>query len=104
MRVSRDRRSLTLEGKTLKSRVPAGCVSFQKILGKTGRGRNRQHVSLKPYIHRVVDRRAHGIAADSGGVCKGRRYVRAEIMILRISNGRRRIRAYRGFNGSAARA
>src|SRR6266404_242492 len=72
--------------------------------GKTGRGRNWNYESSKPHIHRVTDRRAHRIAAGGGGVCEGGRHVRAKIMALRISDSRRRIRAYGGFHRTAARA
>ena len=42
-----------------------------KNLGETGRGGNWNYKSLKPHIHRVADRCAHGIAAGGGGVCEG---------------------------------
>src|SRR5438874_1823686 len=50
-----------------------------RTLGKTSRSRNWNYESSKPHIHRVVDRRAHRIAAGGGGVCKGRQNIRAEI-------------------------
>jgi hypothetical protein len=74
------------------------------MLGKTSRSRNWNYQSSKPHIHRVIDRRAHGIAAGCGGVCEGGRHVRTEISTLGISNGCRPIRAYRGFDGGASRA
>ena len=78
-------------------------------LREAGRGRDWNCESFKAHIHRVVDRRAHGIAAGSGGVCKGGRYVGAEITAFRISDDGRcvgisgRVRACR-LNGGAAGA
>src|SRR5258708_30628103 len=67
-----------------------GCRNLGRLplrtLGKTSRSRNWNYESSKPHIHRVVDRRAHRIAAGGGGVCKGRRNIRAEIAALGISN------------------
>ena len=42
-----------------------------RSLGKTGRSRDWNYESSKSHIHRVADRRAHGIAAGGGGVCEG---------------------------------
>ena len=85
-----------------------GCRNLRRLpprtLGKTSRSRNWNYESLKPYIHRVVDRRAHRVAACGGGVCEGGGNIRAEIAALGISNGCRPIRAYRGFDGGAPRA
>src|SRR5260370_36826371 len=51
--------------------VDHGSVWPVRSLGKTGSSRNWNYKSLKTHIHRVADRRAHGIAAGGGGVCEG---------------------------------
>ena len=84
--------------------MPDSCEARPHTSRKTSRSRNWNYESPKPHIHRVADRRAHGIAAGSGGVCKGGRNVGAEIPTLGISDSCRCIRANRGFDGSAARA
>src|SRR5258708_24179729 len=55
----------------------------QNALGKAGRSRDWNYVSSKSHIHRIADRRAHGIAAGGRGVREGGS-VRAEIMVLRV--------------------
>ena len=78
-------------------------------LGKTGGCRNRNDEFPEPDVHRVADRPGHGVAGIAGAagssivISEGGRHVRSEITALGIGDGRRRVRAYRGFDRSTAR-